>query len=138
MMVAENQGHPGVWRQTGQCKTTRNCRFDDLDVQYLTAVDAMARWDGTLSLDAHPLRRRQRDRNNRDLMRLHPDLSLLVLEALPWHLDDLDLQEAWRACRDAPRTLLGFDAPRHDPPMDWPAMLLRELVAGFVSQAVDA
>jgi len=127
---------PGLSGHWGQERATNPTPLD-LEAQYRRAVDAMARWDGTLALDAHPLLQRQRDRDNRELLALHPDLALLVLAAMPHYLDDLDVREAWRVCRhSAPRTLLGFDTPRRWPPMHWPAILVRELVATFVRKAV--
>lgn len=87
-----------------------------LETQYRRALDAMAHWDGTLALDAHPLTQRHGDRDNLELLRQHPDLALLVLAAMPWHLKDRDVMEAWRSCRySAPHTLLGFDMPRRWP-----------------------
>ncbi len=125
----------GPWGQ----ENTDNPTHLDLEAQYRRAVNLIARWEGTLGLDAHPLPQRQRDRDNRELLAFYPDLALLVLEALPLHLDDHDARESWRVCRHwAPRTLLGLDMPRRWPPVDWDAILVRELAATFVSEAVGA
>lgn len=127
---------PGLAGPWGQGVTTNSTSLE-LETQYRRALEAMARWDGTLALDAHPLPQRQRDRDNRELLSLHPDLALLVLAAMPLNLDDRDVREACRACRySAPRTLLGLDTPRRWPPMHWPAILVRELVAAFVREGV--
>ena len=123
----------GPWGQA----TTENLTRLDLEAQYRRAINAMARWDGTLGLHAHPLPQRQRDRANRELLKFHPDLALHVLEALPFRLEDRDAREAWHASRLwRPRTLLGLDTPRRWPPMTWDAILVRELTATFVREAV--
>ncbi|MCW5756979.1 MAG: hypothetical protein KIT54_07080 [Phycisphaeraceae bacterium] len=118
----------GHWGQDVTLNPTR----DELQAQYAQALRAMGRWDGTIELDAHPLLQRQRDRANITTLRESPDLAVNILAAIPVRLDDQDVRSAWRACcRWSPRVLLGLDARRW-PPMGWPAIFIRELVAGFV------
>ncbi|MCW5756072.1 MAG: hypothetical protein KIT54_02440 [Phycisphaeraceae bacterium] len=127
------QSTPGLAGRWGQDEeVASNPTEPELEGQYRRALRAMARWDGTLALDAHPLLQRQRDRVNITTMRQHPDLAVGILHAIPVRLADPDAKLAWRdCCRWTPRVLLGLDAQRW-PPMGWSAIFIRELVAGFV------